>query len=139
MKTLLIIDGQGGKMGRQIAEALLAQLPDAELICVGTNAMATATMMKSGVKKAATGENAAVVCARKADLIIGSVGIVIADSMLGEITPAMALAIAQSPAQKILIPMSRCGHFIAGTSDLSLAELVQDAVRHALLLAQSES
>ena len=139
MKTILVIDGQGGRLGRQVAEGLLEQLPDLDLICVGTNAMATATMMKSGVKKAATGENSVTVCAKRADLIIGSVGIVIADSMLGEITPTMALAVAQSKAEKILIPMSRCGHIIAGTASLSLTEMIQDAVRQAIGLIRQES
>ena len=109
--TILVIDAQGGGIGRQLVLSIKQALPDAEILAVGTNAAATAAMLKAGASSAATGENAVVVCARKADMIIGPVGIVIADSMLGEITPKMALAVAQSRAKRVLILRHRhCGN-----------------------------
>lgn len=128
-KKILLIDGQGGKLGKQMAESILAQFPQVELVAVGSNSIATATMIKGGVKLAATGENAVVVNCRNADIIVGPIGIVIADSMLGEITPAMALAVAQSPATKVLIPTNRCNNLVAGVSTGSLSELIEDALQ----------
>ncbi len=128
MKTILLIDGQGGKLGKQIAESILASFDDVSLIAVGSNSIATATMIKGGVKLAATGENAVIVNARSADLIIGPIGIVIADSMLGEITPNMAMAVAQSPAVKILIPTNRCSNLIAGVGKQTVSDLIEDAL-----------
>lgn len=126
--TVLIIDGQGGKIGRQLAESIGAALPEAELIAVGTNGIATANMIKGGAKNAATGENAVVVNCRSADIIVGPVGIVIADSLLGEVTPAMAAAVGQSQAKKILIPMNKCDTIVIGAESLSLSEMIQRAV-----------
>lgn len=104
--TILVIDGQGGRLGKQIVEAARSQFPDAEILAVGTNATATATMLKAGADDGATGENPVVVACRKADIIIGPLGIVIADSLLGEVTEKMALAVARSKAERILIPMN---------------------------------
>lgn len=129
MKKVLIIDGQGGKLGKQLAERILSAYPSIELTAVGSNSMATAAMMKSGVKQVATGENAVVVCAGRADVILGPIGIVIADSLLGEITPAMAQAVARSEAVKILIPSERCHNLVAGTSGKSVSDLIDDAMR----------
>lgn len=128
MKQILLIDGQGGKLGKQLAESILAEFTDIELIAVGTNSIATSSMLKGGAKSAATGENAVIVNARHADVILGPIGIVIADSLLGEITPAMALSVAQSRALKILIPSGRCNHLVAGTSGRTLTELTHDAL-----------
>lgn len=125
---ILLIDGQGGKMGKELADAILMRFPQVELITVGTNSLATAAMLKSGVRQAATGENAVVVNSRDADLIVGPIGIVIADSMLGEITPRMALAVSRSRAVKILIPGSRCRNLVAGTGRMSFGELLADAL-----------
>ena len=97
---ILIIDGQGGKIGRAVAEAVLKERPDVRLSVIGTNAIATSNMMRSGVKDAATGENPVAVMAPRADVIIGPIGIVIADSLMGEVTPKMALAVGQSRAKK---------------------------------------
>ena len=85
-------------------------------------------MIKAGAPKAATGENPVIVACRKADIIIGPIGIVIADSLLGEITPAMAVAIGQADAARILIPMNKCENMVAGISSLSTTELIQDTV-----------
>lgn len=125
---ILVMDGQGGQLGSQVIKALLAKYPDVQLTAVGTNAAATAAMMKAGAARAATGENPAIVACRKADIIIGPIGIVIADSLLGEITPAMAAAVGQADAVRILIPMNRCENMVAGVNNLSTSVLIQDAV-----------
>ncbi len=125
---ILIIDGQGGKIGRSIAEAVLKELPGVEVDLIGTNAIATANMLKSGAKNAATGENPVVVMAPRADVIIGPVGVAVADSMMGEVTPKMAVAVGQSRAKKILIPMNRCDIMIAGVGELPLSEMVRRVI-----------
>ncbi len=125
---ILVIDAQGGGIGRQLVLSVKQALPDVEILAVGTNAAATAAMLKAGASSAATGENAVIVCSRKADIIAGPIGIVIADSMLGEITPKMALAVAQSSAKRVLIPFSHCDNIIAGTETASTTELIQKAV-----------
>ena len=125
---ILLIDGQGGKIGRELTESILERYPDVELTVVGTNTIATSNMIKGGAKNAATGENAVVVGCRTADIIVGPVGIVIADSLLGEITPSMALAVAQSPATKILIPMTKCNNLIAGIRSQSVSSLIEDVL-----------
>ena len=125
---ILIIDGQGGKIGRSITEAVLKELPGVEVDLIGTNAIATANMLKSGAKNAATGENPVVVMAPRADVIIGPVGIAVADSMMGEVTPKMAVAVGQSRAKKILIPMNRCDIMIAGVGELPLSEMVRRVI-----------
>ena len=126
--TILVIDAQGGGIGRQLVSSIKQALPDVEILAVGTNAAATATMLKAGASSAATGENAVAVCSKKADIIVGPIGIVIADSMLGEITPKMALAIAGSSAKRVLIPFSHCDNIIAGAETASTTELIQKAV-----------
>ena len=126
--NILVIDGQGGQLGAQLIKAVLARFNDVNLTAVGTNAVATATMLKAGAKTAATGENPVVVACRKADVIIGPIGIVIADSLFGEVTGRMAVAVGQADAVRILIPMNRCDNIVAGVSDLNLGALVEDAV-----------
>ena len=128
MRNILVIDGQGGQLGSQIVKALLAKFPGLEITSIGTNAVATAAMLKAGATKAATGENPVIVACRKADVIIGPIGIVIADSLMGEVTPAMAVAIGQADAARILIPMNKCENLVAGVSNLSPSVLIQDAV-----------
>lgn len=125
---ILVIDGQGGQLGSQVIKALLARFPAVTITAIGTNTAATAAMLKAGAHRSATGENPVVVACRKADIIIGPIGIVIADSLLGEITPAMALAIAQADAVRVLIPMNKCENLVAGVSNLSTSALIQDAV-----------
>lgn len=125
---ILLIDGQGGKIGKELTESILEKFPEVDLVTVGTNTIATSNMIKGGSKSAATGENAVIVGARTADLIVGPIGIVIADSLLGEITPAMALAVAQSSATKILIPMSKCNNMIAGIKSQSMSDLLSDVL-----------
>lgn len=124
----LIIDGQGGRLGKLLIEELMAQFPGEEIMAVGTNTAATATMLKAGALEAATGENPILVACRSADYIVGPIGIVIADSLLGEVTPLMAKAVAQSRATRVLIPMNRCDNLVAGVSRQSIGDLVSDAV-----------
>lgn len=126
--NILVVDAQGGGIGRQLTAALKRTVADAVVTAVGTNSMATSAMLKEGADHAATGENAVIVGARDADVIVGPVGIVIADSLFGEITPAMATAIGQSRAKRILIPVSHCDNVVAGVPETSIAALVQDAV-----------
>ena len=125
---ILVIDGQGGQLGSQIIRELLAKIPDIQITAVGTNAVATASMLKAGAAKAATGENPVIVACRKADIIIGPIGIVIADSLMGEVTPAMAVAVGQSDAARILIPVNKCENMVAGVSNLPTSVLIQDAI-----------
>ncbi len=125
--TILIIDGQGGGLGRQLVEkCMVSKAPEDTVIAVGTNAIATANMLKASPDEAATGENAIVVCARKADVICGPVGIVIADAMNGEVTPKAARAVGQSGARRILIPVNRCDTTIVGIR-ASMSELAEEA------------
>ena len=128
---VLIIDGQGGGLGRQLVSAVKEKCPETEVLAVGTNSTATGAtgaMLRAGADQAATGENAVLVACRKADVIIGPVGIVIADSMLGEITPAMAVAVGQSRARRILLPVNQCDNIVVGAADLSMADKVREAV-----------
>lgn len=127
--NILIIDAQGGGVGRQLVLAIRARFPNADITAVGTNAAATSAMMKAGASRAATGENAVVVCSRRADVIVGAIGIVIADAMLGEITPRMAAAVAQSGAKRILLPVSHCDNIVAGVAGQTVARLVDAAVQ----------
>ena len=123
---IVIIDGQGGRMGKGVVEQLKKRFPDLPLTAVGTNSIATAAMMKAGADWGATGENPVVVNSRSADIIIGPVGIVIADSLLGEVTETMASAVGKSPAHKLLIPVShRCSHTVVGCRELSLSEYIR--------------
>ena len=126
--NIMVIDGQGGRMGKSIVEQMKRNFPEDEILAIGTNSIATAAMLKAGADAGATGENPAIVGWRTAGLIIGPLGIVIADSLLGEITPAMAAAIGQSRAKKILLPVNRCQHYVVGCRDLPLGELVRMAV-----------
>jgi hypothetical protein len=109
-------------------QSIKSRFPQAELTAVGTNALATQAMHKAGADKAATGENAVAVNCRRADVIIGPVGIVIADSLWGEVSPAIALAVAQSEAVRILLPMNLCSNYIAGIGKQPLSTLIEDAL-----------
>ncbi len=123
-----VIDGQGGKLGRMIVEEILGSGINCELTVIGTNSIATASMLKGGAVSGATGENPVVTACRTADVIIGPVGIISADSLLGEVTPAMAIAVGQSSALKLLLPVGHCNNKVIGVKQLSMAELVKEAV-----------
>lgn len=126
---VLVIDGQGGGLGRQLVSALAAACPEAELTAVGTNSLAANAMLKAGASRAATGENAVVVNCRHADVIVGPIGIVIADALLGEITPAMAAAVCQSGARRVLVPINHCENYVVGVPDQAVSQLVTAAAQ----------
>lgn len=128
--NILVIDSQGGGMGKQLVTAIKAQIPQSHVTAVGTNSTATAAMLKAGADAAATGENAVIVGCRKADVIVGPIGIVIADSLYGEVTPAMAAAVGQSQARRVLIPVNHCDNIVAGVAEQSLGSLVESALEH---------
>ena len=124
---VVIIDGQGGRMGQLIVEAVKKQNCEGmELYAIGTNSAATAAMLKAGADFGATGENPVVVACRDADVIVGPIGILAADSLLGEITPVMAQAVGQSRALKLLLPVSRCQNQVVGVKNLTMNELVAE-------------
>ena len=126
--NILIIDGHGGMLGAQLVKEISARFPFAFVTAVGTNATATASMLKAGAANAATGENPVIVACRHADVIIGPVGIVIADSLLGEVTPKMAVAAGQADAVRILIPMNKCSNIVAGVNTTNTGALITDAL-----------
>lgn len=131
---VMIVDGQGGGMGKALVEHLKQLCPGQPLLAIGANALATAAMLRAGADQGATGENAVVVNAARADLILGPIGIVLCDALLGEITERMACAIGRSPAHKVLIPVSRCQVTVAGCERLPTAEAVALAAREAARL-----
>ena len=126
--NILVIDAQGGGIGKQIVSALKKRYPEQYITAVGTNSLAASSMLKAGADAAATGENPVIVCSRRAEVIIGPVGIVIADALLGEITAAMAAAVGQSPAKRILVPVNHCDNYIVGVTDLSMTKLIEGVV-----------
>lgn len=126
---VLVIDGQGGGLGRQLVAAIAAACPEAELLAVGTNSLAASSMLKAGARRAATGENAVVVNCRTADVIVGPIGIVIVDALMGEITPKMAMAVCQSNAKRVLVPINHCDNYVVGVPEQPIAQLVQAAAQ----------
>lgn len=127
--NILVVDAQGGGIGKQVVAAVKKQFPQITITAVGTNSLATSAMLKSGADHAATGENAVIVGCRNADFIIGPIGIVIADALFGEITPAMAAAVGQSRAKRILIPMNHCDNIIVGINDLNIGRLIESIIQ----------
>ncbi|MBE6829833.1 DUF3842 family protein [Clostridium sp. KNHs216] len=125
---IIVIDGQGGGIGRSIVERLKAELPGAELIAVGTNALATSAMLRAGADAGATGENAAVYNCAHADIIAGPMGIILANAMLGEISPAIAQAVSGSKAEKVLVPVSACHVYVAGVEEKPMSKYIEIAV-----------
>ena len=125
---VLVIDGQGGRIGQQLIKAILSRYPEVELTAIGTNSLATSAMLKGGAAQGATGENALLVACRRADVILGPLGIVIADALMGEISPAMAVAVAQARARRILIPLNQCDNLVAGVADMPVGRLLDSAV-----------
>ena len=128
---IVVIDGQGGRLGKLLVEAVKERLPQAEVLAVGTNGIATATMQKAGADYVATGENPVVRAVMDADVVLGPLGIVVAHSILGEVTPRMAEAVGGCRGKKILIPMNSCGVSVAGTQEMGLAGYVKLAADQA--------
>ena len=131
-RRVLVLDGQGGGIGAQLVRLLRPRLPEgSELLCVGTNVLATSAMLKAGASQGATGENAVIYNAARADLILGPIGIILANGIMGEVSPAMAAAVSGSEAVKVLIPSSTCGIYVAGTEDCRLDEYLRRAIEKA--------
>ena len=126
--NIVVIDGQSGRMGQLFIEKVRASGIDWPITAVGTNALATAAMLKAGATAGATGENPVLVACRKADVIVGPIGILAADAMLGEITPEMAVAVGRSDAKKLLLPVNQCGNLVAGTQVMSLSKVMEEGV-----------
>ena len=137
--NVLVIDGQGGGLGKQLVAALSTQCPEARLTAVGTNSLAANAMRKAGAPRAATGENAVAVNCRSADIIVGPIGIVIADALLGEITPAMAAAVCQSGAKRVLVPINHCENYVVGVPDQPVSQLVAAAAQKVKELCSGKS
>ena len=125
---IMVMDGQGGGVGRSLVEEIHERYADAEVIAVGTNAMATSNMMRGGTTIGATGENAVVYNSGRVDVIVGPIGIVIANAMMGEITPRMAEAVSSSEAKILLIPMSRCNAQVVGVAEKKLGDNIKEAI-----------
>lgn len=125
---IIVIDGQGGRLGGLLVERVKARLPRAQVYALGTNAVATSAMLKAGADFGATGENPVVRGVADADGVLGPVGIVVANAILGEVTPAMAEAVAACRAKKFLVPMNSCGVIVAGVEDMSMSAYATRAV-----------
>ncbi|MBE5789495.1 MAG: DUF3842 family protein [Clostridiales bacterium] len=137
--NILVIDGQGGRLGRKLVESIRKTCPDAVITAVGTNSMATENMMNSNcANQLATGENAVIVACRTAQIIVGPFGIATADAMMGEISPAMANAVASSAAYRVLIPVNLCNTYVAGVARGSAA-ILEDAMNHIRELTEKEA
>ena len=126
--NIIVIDGQGGRMGAQLIEGIRTAGLPLDVTAIGTNVLATSAMLKAGANRGATGENPVIVACRDAQVIVGPIGILAADSLLGEITPAMAVAVGQSRAIKLLLPVNQCKNIVVGTQQMTLAQLVAEAV-----------
>ena len=138
MKKIVVIDGQGGGIGALLVGRLKAEAGAYELYAIGTNSIATSAMLKAGAHFGATGENPTVVNCRDADIIVGPIGIVIADSLYGEISPAMAVAVGGSSAEKVLLPINRCNNHIVGVQDMPTNGLIDEAINYILSLMKQE-
>ena len=128
MKKVVVIDGQSGRVGQLFVERVQAAKLPCQVVAIGTNAIATSAMLKAGAQSGATGENPVIVACRTADIVAGPIGILSADSLMGEITPAMALAVGQCSATKLLFPVSHCNNVVVGTQSLTLSRLMEEAV-----------
>lgn len=128
---ILVIDGQGGGLGKALVAALRSRFPEARINAAGTNSIATQQMLRAGADHGATGENPVVVLSRTADIIVGPIGICIADSMYGEVTPTMAKAVGEARAKRILVPVNICGNIVVGVPDTSLSAMIDGVIRAA--------
>lgn len=136
--NIVVIDGQGGRMGRQLIEAIRTAGIACDITAIGTNVLATSAMLKAGADRGATGENPVIVAARSAQVIVGPIGILAADAMLGEITPAMAVALGQSRATKLLLPVNSCRNLVIGTQQMTLSQIIAQTVAQLRAMASNE-
>lgn len=137
---IAVVDGQGGGIGKLIVEKLRNVFEnEIVILALGTNAFATSLMLKAGANEGASGENAILFNTSKVDIIIGTIGIVCANSMLGELTPIMAKSISESPAVKVLIPLNRCNIQVAGTKAEPLPYYIDDAINMVREILMSEN
>jgi len=125
---IVVIDGQGGRLGKLFVEGVKARLPQAQVYALGTNSIATASMMKAGADFGATGENPVVRGVMDADAVLGPVGIVVAHAILGEVTPTMAEEVGGCRAKKFLVPMNSCGVVVSGVKEQSLQSYVNQSI-----------
>ncbi|MDD2392678.1 MAG: DUF3842 family protein [Eubacteriales bacterium] len=126
---IAVIDGQGGGIGKALVERIKKTIPQALIIALGTNAVATGIMLKAGADKGATGDNAIIWNSNRVDIIIGAFGIIAGGSMMGELSDQVAAAVSHSDARKILIPLDKCGMEIAGVDrTASIQKLIELAV-----------
>jgi len=138
-KLIVVIDAQGGGLGKVLVEKLKNRIPDAGILALGTNAVATSAMRKAGADQYATGENAIIFNVKRADVITGGIGIISANSMMGEITPKIAETVSSSSAMKVLIPVGKCNIYIPGSEKYSIQELIDIAVKNIVdILYKSE-
>ena len=128
MKTILIIDSQGGGVGRQLVSEIRESVENVKIVAVGTNSVAAEAMRRAGADRSACGENAVRIACRKADIIIAPIGIIIADALYGEVTPDIARAVGQADALRILIPFNQCGTVVAGVGEYNMGQLITMAV-----------
>ncbi len=135
----VVMDGQGGGIGRALVEGLHQAMPELHITAIGTNAAATAAMLRAGATQAATGENAAIVNCRDADVVLGPIGILVANGLLGEVTPRMATAVGDSPALKILIPVPKCRVEIAGLKETPVGQGIAAAVERVAELLRART
>lgn len=136
--NIVVIDGQGGRMGCQVIEGIRAAKLPVSVAAIGTNALATSAMLKAGADCGATGENPVVVACRDADVIVGPIGVLAADSLLGEVTKKMAVAVGQSRAVKLLLPVNQCRNIVVGTKPLTMAQIALEAVEQLRVLLEQE-
>lgn len=136
---VVVIDGQGGRMGRMIIEEIRRNALTCSITAVGTNVLATSAMLKAGADRGATGENPVIVNCRDADVIIGPIGVIVADALLGEVTPAMAVAVGQSRAVKLLVPVNQCKNIVVGTQSMTLSQLAAETVAQLKALCAEEN
>ena len=125
---IVVVDGQGGRLGKLLVEGVKSRVPQAEVYALGTNSIATSTMLKAGADHGATGENPVLRGVEDPDVILGPVGIVVANAILGEVTPAMAQAVGSCRAKKFLVPMNSCGVLVAGVREQALPVYVAQAI-----------
>ena len=129
MKRILVIDGQGGGVGKQLVKSIKEKVANATVIGIGINSIATSAMHKAGADIIATGENAIIVNSKKVDIIVGPIGIILTDALCGEVTSKISNAIATSSAKKVLIPFNNCDAIISGINNTSITYLIEDAIK----------